>query len=670
MQTIRITDENLWQSEQMLIVASNPRALEYVKQTDVVCKIAIERSWEAIQYVKNQTLELCLLALKGSVKAFELFEEEFRTPTCIAEYAKVRPELLDFTVDVLKTVSENGMLLEYVKGYASDEIKIAAVKQNGLALKFVENPTEFMCSLAIEQNWESIQYCKNPTKEMQLLAVKQSWEALKFIEKQIRVAQLVSVKQSWQAIQYCKNPTEKVQLVAVKQAWEAIKYCKNPTEKVQLVAIEQSWKAIQCIRDPTEKVQLVAVKQSWEALEHVSLRTDEIQLVAVKQSWQAIKYCENPTKQVQIVAVEQSWEALKFIQEPTYDAYLIALKQSWTVLTRIKVQSEEMQIIAIKQNIDALDYIYGMTDKVRDIGLSKLSRYERSLICREPCKGLMKLIQARPYLLKLVNLNEFSKHLTRKYGVVTWHMMSWAERTMRIALAHDPDMFHKYDVPEDLRWLVLRYDPYFIYEINKPTKYDWEDAIKAQPKLIKDIDNPCELLVTAAVCSYWKAIKWVKQTEALCLIAVSTTPDALKYCEFQTEAVCRAALKQNPLAIEHVVKPTGPIAFYAIERNPNAFKYIRCKETKELVSWAPILYSEDLQRKKGIKEPEVRELAKCWKSEYYFLQYLGASHETIRILKHHVPKYMRFKAYREISDYDEEEDTFKLFEMYNVLVLS
>jgi len=47
----------------------------------------------------------------------------------------------------------------------NEQIKndIEAVKQNGLYLRYVKNPTEEMCIEAVKQNGLAIQYVKNQT---------------------------------------------------------------------------------------------------------------------------------------------------------------------------------------------------------------------------------------------------------------------------------------------------------------------------------------------------------------------------------------------------------------------------------------------------------------------------------------------------------------------------
>ena len=58
---------------------------------------------------------------------------------------------------------------------------IEAVKQNGLALKYVKKQTNELCLEAVKQNGCALQYVKIQTSEICLEAVKQNINSLKYI---------------------------------------------------------------------------------------------------------------------------------------------------------------------------------------------------------------------------------------------------------------------------------------------------------------------------------------------------------------------------------------------------------------------------------------------------------------------------------------------------------
>ena len=107
-----------------------------------------------------------------------------------------------------------GRKLSNKEVFNNEDLQLEAIKQNGYAIRYIENPSEKVQLAAVKQDGYSIEFIKNPSEKVQLAAVKQD---------------------GW-AIQYIKNPSEKVQLAAVKQYGSAIKFIENPSEKVQKLA--------------------------------------------------------------------------------------------------------------------------------------------------------------------------------------------------------------------------------------------------------------------------------------------------------------------------------------------------------------------------------------------------------------------------------------------------
>ena len=147
--------------------------------------------------------------------------------------------------------------------------QLAAVEQNGFAIKYIKNPSEQMQLSAVKQDGWAIRYINSPSEQVQLAAVRQNSWAIRYINNPSEQVQLAAVEHAGQAIQYIDNPSERVQLVAAKKDGYAIDYIKNPSERVQLAAVEQKGNSIQCIKNPSEQVQLAAVRQNEDAIEYI-----------------------------------------------------------------------------------------------------------------------------------------------------------------------------------------------------------------------------------------------------------------------------------------------------------------------------------------------------------------------------------------------------------------
>ena len=167
-------------------------------------------------------------------------------------------------VDYIHSVGEHHGAQEF-----PEIISLAAVRQAGVAIEYIKNPTPAIQLAAVRQAGVAIYYIKNPTPEMQLVAVKQNGTAIEYIENPTPEMQLVAVRRAGVAIRYIENPTPAIQLAAVQQSGVAIEYIENPTPAIQLAAVQQNGLAIRYIKNPTPAIQLAAVRQDGTAIYYI-----------------------------------------------------------------------------------------------------------------------------------------------------------------------------------------------------------------------------------------------------------------------------------------------------------------------------------------------------------------------------------------------------------------
>ena len=65
----------------------------------------------------------------------------------------------------MAAVQQNGHALQYVKNQTYD-ICITAVQQNGIALEYVKNQTDNICMAAVQQDGYALKYVKNITNQI------------------------------------------------------------------------------------------------------------------------------------------------------------------------------------------------------------------------------------------------------------------------------------------------------------------------------------------------------------------------------------------------------------------------------------------------------------------------------------------------------------------------
>ena len=119
-------------------------------------------------------------------------------------------------------------------------------KKNSLFQKYGIDNSNLLCSKDEKEQLESvkcdglaIRYMSNPSSEVQIEAVKQYGNAIQHITNPGPEVQLEAVKQDGNAIQFISNPSPEVQIQAVKKNGYAIQWISNPSAEVQLEAVDK-----------------------------------------------------------------------------------------------------------------------------------------------------------------------------------------------------------------------------------------------------------------------------------------------------------------------------------------------------------------------------------------------------------------------------------------------
>ena len=160
--------------------------------------------------------------------------------------------------------------------------QLAAVQQNGDAIRGIPNPSEQVQLAAVQQNGQAIRWIPNPSEAVQQMAVQQDGYAIRRIPTPSDQVQLMAVQQDWYAIRWILNPSDQAQLAAVEQDGWSIQLIPNPSEQAQLAAVQQNGYAIQWIPNPNEAVQLAAVRQKPRAFFNIKKPTPAVRALYQK----------------------------------------------------------------------------------------------------------------------------------------------------------------------------------------------------------------------------------------------------------------------------------------------------------------------------------------------------------------------------------------------------
>jgi len=147
------------------VISMKPSYLKYIKeQTPEICAMALQAHFIPIhevtplQYVKEQTPELCMMAIKQAPWAIEYVKEQTRE-LCIA------------------AVTRNGFTIGGIKEQ-TDELCRIAVEKNPWAIKYIKNQTPELCLMAVKKNGYTLTDIKNQTYEICEAAVMNNPDAL------------------------------------------------------------------------------------------------------------------------------------------------------------------------------------------------------------------------------------------------------------------------------------------------------------------------------------------------------------------------------------------------------------------------------------------------------------------------------------------------------------
>jgi hypothetical protein len=128
-----------------------------------------------------------------------------------------------YYIKLIFMIEKNPDILKYIKNQTPD-ICLAAVKQDGMTLQYVQSQTPDICLAAVEQTGMALQYVQSQTPDICLAAVKQDGMALQYVQSQTPDMCLAAVKQDGMVLKHVQNKTEEICIAAVEQNRDALRY--------------------------------------------------------------------------------------------------------------------------------------------------------------------------------------------------------------------------------------------------------------------------------------------------------------------------------------------------------------------------------------------------------------------------------------------------------------
>lgn len=199
----------------------------------------------ALKYIKNQTYELCISAVKQHGGMLKYVNNKFLTEEiCKFAIQQCRCALNYVTTDIKSTI------YEFHKITPIENIYEYAVRHDGWSLQYVKK--EFitteklfeLCVLAVSQNGFVLQYVRNTypnmlTEDLCISAVKQNGFALQYVKKELKTEKIcaLAVQQNGLVLSIIKIKTQTPLIckLAVQQNSFALNYVRHKLKQIKYV---------------------------------------------------------------------------------------------------------------------------------------------------------------------------------------------------------------------------------------------------------------------------------------------------------------------------------------------------------------------------------------------------------------------------------------------------
>lgn len=295
-------------------VKNNGSSLEYVKpelQTKKLCTIAVENYGYAIEYVNDEflTKEICLKAVKAHGFSFRKLKDEFKTKDIYIEAIKSKYSLLKYISNKPDLIIDNNLLLESIRynartfediehKYINKEFCDEAIKKNIDIVTYI-----YKYNNKLEN--DSKLYNDNEMYNLFLKLIEKDPSKIRYeIPKKFIDNKMIetSIRKEPLTIKYITMQTEDLCKLAVSKNAEAFKFVGKQTPQICKIALKQNGLLLEYISnyDQTEENCIDAINQNALALQYVSDKyyNKDLYIKAVRLNPNAIKYVKEIDKEV------------------------------------------------------------------------------------------------------------------------------------------------------------------------------------------------------------------------------------------------------------------------------------------------------------------------------------------------------------------------------------
>lgn len=174
----------------------------------------------------------------------------------------------------IEAVKQDGLALKYVDSkYRNKMIELIAVRQNGLALQYIDayEQSENICLEAVRQNGLALKYVKDQKFEICKEAIRENWLAFHMVLDKNYDVCLEAVKQNGFLLQYIKNQDKRICEEAVNQNPQALEFVLSQDEDICRKALYKSGICLQYVENKTPELCLLAIQQNTLAIKYIPI---------------------------------------------------------------------------------------------------------------------------------------------------------------------------------------------------------------------------------------------------------------------------------------------------------------------------------------------------------------------------------------------------------------
>ncbi len=420
-------------------------------------------------------------------------------------------------------VNKDGMHLKYLsknQTKPSDKIKKMAVKQNGMAIEFINNPSEEIQKIAVTQHPEAINEIDDPTLEVINQSTKIYAQYLKNMEDlEIKLEN----SKSDEKLIMCQQPTittsaETLDIMTIKAVKMIASYLENLGDlnnfkyncgyKLEDIVHYRHeallyilYKLTQVYNKMVEEYKGDSKQSETSITKHKNISElkgliYELQEMITSRNGLLISFLPNPCVKIQTIALKQNGHALYFVQK---------------LNNKYKKVGKNPEEIALEQNGYAIKYI------------------------ENPCQ-------------KLINIAVSQNGLSIKY----------VNEPSKIAI----------DKALKQNGMAIKY-------IKSPSKAQELLAIKQNGMAIKYIINPSKELISAAISQNGLAIKYIENPDDDAKnCAINQRGDAIEFITNPTKRHQINAVAQEGYLIKFITNPSPEVQQIAVKNDILAATYI------------------------------------------------------------------------------------------------